>query len=201
MDSFTVGDLALVNSSCSSLLSHHPKFREGNHLYHFLEELLKDPRFKGREEEKCHYGSVRSAPEGTLRDRTKSKVSFDDVYFTNRFSKCYVVPKYPVLVAIPGVENKFLDPIRSVNNGERDFLLRLFNSLDLRRDRPKVKLQNSFGWWNDWHSILFKDRWDIEVQYIDFLPGFVLGRSRLGEGYLGLNIVESKDWKSEIMHF
>ena len=201
LDSFTVGDLDRVNSSCSLLLSHHPQFREGN-LYHFLVKLLQD--FQGREEEKCHYGSVRS-------DRTQSKVSFDDVYFMNRFSKCYVAPKSPVLVAIPGVD-KFLDPIRSVNNGDRDFLLRLFNSLDLRRapegtlrDRPKVKLPNRFGWWNDWHSILFKDRWDIEVQYIDFLPGFVLGRSRLGKGlgkgYLGLNIVESKDWKSEIMHF
>lgn len=199
--SFTVEDLEKAKSSCSYLLKHHPRFLESErNIYYWIVKVLEELKLNRQGEvveDQCHWGSTE-----VIGNETEKKVNFDDVDFWNNFSARYVVPESPIFIKIPKVGN-FLNPIDSINDGKRDFLMRLVNSLssDICRNRTEIELHNRFDWWNKWYSILFEERWDVEIKYIDSLPGFILGQSCPGKAYLGSESRESQNWKPETMHF
>ena len=193
LETFTIDNLDLNQATCGSILKYHPLSKEEGTFYHFLVyKLFKE--YEGSEKDKCHYGCVR------LIDRDQNKVSFDDIYFIKRFSERYVAPNSPILIAIPQVKNRFVDPVRSINNGEYHFLLQLFKSLKCQDTTDHVELENKFGWWNNWYLTLFEKPWNIHIKFKTLLP--VLGQFRCGEDYLGEKGQKTPPhWNNQIMHF
>jgi hypothetical protein len=59
---------------------------------------------------------------------------------------------------------------------------------------------NSFGWWNDWHSTIFNERCDVRLKFIKH-SGFVIKKSLLGgKDCLGLK-ANGVDWNNPNMRF
>lgn len=196
---FQVDDLSDTTLSLTSLLKKHPRYKSNlhqNNLYRFLVELFTDSEFlEGKKTlEKFPYNSFLR-----IENQKERLVKFDDVDFWNYFSKSHFIPKSKILVAIPNQDNKFLDPINSINLGAYHFLWELFNSFDSDREREQVDFDNDFGWWNDCHRTIFNERWDVWLNFI-IARGFVIQKSFLGQDYLGQKANQA-DWKDIKMRF
>ena len=196
---FQVDNISEATSSLTSLLSKHPRFisdRKKNNPYRFLVELFADSEFTEAKKtlKKFPYDHFLR-----IENQNNQLVKFDDVDFWNYFSKSHIIPKSRILIAIPNQDNRFLDPINSVNFGAYRFLWGLFNSFDGERKREIVDFYNKFGWWNNWHSTIFNERWDVWLNFIN-RRGFVIQKSRLGQDYLGQG-AERVDWKDLNMRF
>lgn len=189
---FGVDDLA--NLSLTSLLSQHPQFGfESNNLYFFLVEVFQTPEIK-KSVEKFPYDNF-----WRIKNTKNQLIIFDDVDFCNYFSKNHVIPESPILIAIPQQNNRFLDPVRSINFGPYHFLWELFNCLNSDRQQKIMDFNNIFGWWNDWHSTIFNERWDIWLNFIN-KRGFIIQQSIVGRDYLGEKGIRI-DWKDKNMRF
>jgi hypothetical protein len=194
---FQVDDLSETTLSLTSLLKGHPLYisdTEKNNPYHFLVELFENPEFKKYSETFPYDNFWRRS------NQNNQSVKFDDLDFWNYFSKSHVMPESPILIAIPNQDNMFLDPINSVNFGAYHFLWELFNCFASVRERELVEFDNSFGWWNDWHSTIFNERCDVRLKFIKH-SGFVIKKSLLGgKDCLGLK-ANGVDWNNPNMRF
>jgi hypothetical protein len=170
--------------SLVSLLSNHSGFKanhNNSNLYRFLVELLKNSS-ELKINESNYYRFWRSEQQ-----KGKLVIEFDDVGFWEYFSKTHVAPQSRLLISVPlaNEEEKFpqqhsvvLDPIHSIKFGAYHFIWELFNYLETDKHEEIIKIYNKFGWWNDWHATLFKNRWDVKLRLVS---GFILGRSILGK--------------------
>lgn len=194
---FQVDDLSGTTTSLTSLLKGHPLYisdSKKNNPYHFLVELFENPEFKKYSEKFPYDNFWRSS------NQNNQLVKFDDVDFWNYFSKTHFVPESPILIAIPNQDNSFLDPINSLNFGAYHFLWELFNCFDSVRERELVEFDNNFGWWNDWHSTIFNERWNVWLKFIKH-SGFVIKKSLLGrKDCLGLK-ANGVDWNNPNIRF
>lgn len=192
-----VDDLSGTTLSLTSLLKGHPLYisdHKKNNPYRFLVEWFQDPELKKSLEKFPYDNFWRRLNQNT------QLVKFDDLDFWNYFSKTHFIPESPILIAIPNQNNRFLDPISSVNFGAYHFLWGLFNCLDSDRERELVEFDNSFGWWNDWHSTIFNERFDVCLKFINH-SGFVIKKSLLGgKDCLGLR-ANGVDWENPNMRF
>jgi hypothetical protein len=194
---FQVDDLSETTPSLTSLLKGHPLYisdTEKNNLYHFLVELFENPEFKKYSETFPSDNFWRRS------NQNNQSVKFDDLDFWNYFSKSHLMPESSILIAIPNQDNMFLDPINSINFGAYKFLWELFNCFTSVRERELVEFDNSFGWWNDWHSTIFNERCDVRLKFIKH-SGFVIKKSLLGgKDCLGLK-ANGVDWNNPNMRF
>lgn len=194
---FQVNDLSETTLSLTSLLKGHPGYisdPKKNNPYCFLVELFQNPEFK-KYSEKFTYDSF-----WRTENQNNRLLKFDDVDFWNFFSKRHVVPESPILIAIPNQDNRFLEPINSINFGAYNFLWGLFNCFDSERERELIEFYNNFGWWNDWHLTIFNERWDVCLKFLKH-GGFVIKKSLLGgKDCLGLK-TNRVDWKNPKMRF
>ncbi|BAY66431.1 hypothetical protein NIES22_65700 [Calothrix brevissima NIES-22] len=200
---FQVEDLSEdANPSLTSLLKGHPLYisdPKKNNPYRFLVELFKNSEFQ-EYSEKFPYNNFWYRSNQDNKSQDNKLVKFDDVDFWNYFSKIHFVPESSILIAIPNQDNRFLDPINSINYGAYHFLWELFNCFDSVREQELVEFDNNFGWWNDWHSSIFNERWDVSLKFIKH-SGFVINKSLLGsKDCLGLKI-KVVDWKYPKMSF
>jgi hypothetical protein len=194
---FQVDDLSGTTTSLTSLLKGHPLYisdPKKNNPYHFLVELFENPEFK-KYSEKFPYDNF-----WRRSNQNNQLVKFDDVDFWNYFSKTHFVPESLILIAIPNQDNSFLDPINSLNFGAHHFLWELFNCFDSVRERELVEFDYNFGWWNDWHSTIFNERWNVGLKFIKH-SGFMIKKSLLGrKDCLGLKAT-GVDWNNPNIRF
>lgn len=197
---FKVDDLSYTNVSLTSLLSKHPQFisdYRANNPYRFLFNLFQDSEQNSelkKSLEKFPYNNF-----WRIESQQNKLVKFDDADFWNYFIKTHVVPESPILIAIPNHDNRFLDPIRSVNFGAYHFLWSLFNCLDSSREKKIVEFHNDFGWWNDWHLTIFNESWNVSLKFIK-QSGFIIQESFVGKDCLGFK-TNQVDWKYSNMRF
>jgi hypothetical protein len=194
---FQVDDLSGTTTSLTSLLKGHPLYisdPKKNNPYHFFVELFENPEFK-KYSEKFPYDNFWCGS-----NQNNQLIKFDEVDFWNYFSKIYFVPESLILIAIPNQDNSFLNPINSLNFGAYHFLWELFNCFDSDRERELVEFDNNYGWWNDWHSSIFNERWDVLLKFIKH-SGFVIKKSLLGrKDCLGLK-ANGVDWNNPDIRF
>ncbi|MGB6297051.1 MAG: hypothetical protein WBF90_12835 [Rivularia sp. (in: cyanobacteria)] len=193
---FQVDDFSKTNLSLSSLISKHPCCtNDGNttNLYNFLLELFQDSESE-QFSEKFPYNDF-----WRIKTLQNKLVEFDEVDFWNYFSQNHVIPKSPLLIAIPKQDNRFLDPIASLNFGPYHFLWDLFNYFNGERQQEIVDFYNFLGWWNNWHSTLFNNRWDVCLNFIE-KRGFIIKKSILARDCLGL-YDNHVNWKYLNMRF
>ena len=196
LTTFQVDNLS-KNTSLTSILSQHPAFfsdTEKMNLYGFLVELFEDNSVL----EKC----LAQFPHQNFwwtENFNNGLIKFDEVAFWNYFSKFHFIPESPILIQIPQQKNRFLNPIASLNSGAYHFLWAFFEAVDGDRQLKDREFYNSFGWWNDWHSTIFCDRYDIELEFIS-RRGFVINQSLLGQDYLGEK-GRRIDWEEPNMRF
>ena len=197
---FKVNDLSDSNISFTSLLRKHPQFISDdkvNNPYRFLFELFQDSQLDSELKtslEKFPYDNFWRIESGN-----NKLVKFDDAEFWNYFVKTHVIPNSPILIAIPNQENKFLNPISSVNFGAYHFLWSLFSCLDSTREKDIVEFHNDFGWWNDWHLTIFNQSWDVSLKFIK-QSGFIIQQSLVGKDCLGFK-TNQVDWEYDNMRF
>lgn len=193
---FKVDDL--TNVSLTSLLSKHPQFisdNRPNNPYRFLFQL-----FQYSEQNSELKKSLEKFPYNNFwtEEENNQSVKFDDVDFWNYFSKTYFAPQSPILIYIPNQDNCFLDPISSVNFGAYHFLWSFFDCLDSSKEQEIIEFNNKFGWWNDWHSTIFNESWDVSLIFIK-QTGFIIQESLLGRDNLGFS--HKNYWKHSKMSF
>lgn len=199
--SFKVDDLSVVDVSFASLLSKHPQFisdERANNPYRFLFQLFQDSEQDSelkKSLEKFPYNNF-----WRIESENYQLVKFDDAEFWNYFIKIHVVPESPILIAIPNQNNRFLNPIDSINFGAYHFLWSLFNCFDSsRKQNIIVEFYNDFGWWNDWHLTIFNQSWDVSLKFIK-QSGFIIQKSLVGKDCLGCK-TNQVDWEYENMRF
>ena len=198
---FKVDDLSETNVSFTSLLSKHPQFisdEKANNPYRFLFNLFEDS-----EEDSELKKSLDKFPYQSFwhtQNQDNQLLKFDDVDFWTYFSKTHFVPESLILITIPNQDNKFLDPICSVNFGAYHFLWGIFNCFDSNREREIVEFYNEFGWWNDWHSTIFNEHWNVSLKFIK-QSGFIIQKSLVGKDCLGSKKTNQVDWEYENMRF
>lgn len=193
---FEVDNFSETNLSLTSLISKHPDYisddRRSN-PYKFLLKLIENLESENSSEKFPYNNFWRiESPENKL-------VQFDEVDFWNYFSKNHVIPESPLFIAIPKQDNRFLDPVASVNFGAYHFLWELFNYFDGDRQTEIIDFYNTFGWWNNWHSTIFNNRWDVYLNFIE-QRGFIIKKSIVGKDCLGL-YDNQVDWKYLNMRF
>ncbi|MGB3636100.1 MAG: hypothetical protein WBA39_00685, partial [Rivularia sp. (in: cyanobacteria)] len=191
-----VDDLSETSLSFTSLFSKHPQFISDckNNPYNFLVELFQASELQ-KSLDKFPYESFCHTE-----NQDNQLLKFDDVGFWNYYSKTHFVPESPILITIPNQDNKFLDPICSVNFGAYHFLWGIFNCFDSNREREIVEFYNEFGWWNDWHSTIFNEHWDVVLKFIK-QSGFIIQKSLVGKDCLGSKKTNQVDWEYENMRF
>lgn len=101
--------------------------------------------------------------------------------FLNALAQRLVAPRSSLLVRLPqqsGLDEAcYLDLSRSVPHAHRALLWGMLRTP--RGARRARALPATMGWWNDWHSSLFDDAADVQLELDDMT--FRLGRARLGE--------------------
>ena len=196
LTTFQVDDLS-EDISLTFLLSKHPGFVsecKSINLYRFFVELFQNnPVLEKSLAQFPHYDFWR------IENYSNRLVKFDEVDFWNYFSKTHFVPESPILIQIPQQKNRFLNPITSLNFGAYHFLWEFFNAFDSDRKLESIEFYNIFGWWNDWHSTIFRDRYDMGLEFIN-RRGFVIHQSLLGHDYLGEKATRI-DWEEPNMRF
>lgn len=174
--------------SCLPLIRREAAVRD------FLFSVLSDPRLKGH----SILDTVRRSTRDPVQrgDSWISEFNFEQLVET--VGRDFVAPlsrvsfEIPVRLAAAGEEGvqvinqRFFDLMNSLNDGGIGLLHGLLQSHRLetnQKNRTKLLLQPSAGWWNDWHLCLFGDPAELEIEFE--ASGMTLGVSCLGITPLG----------------
>ncbi|HEX2733221.1 MAG TPA: hypothetical protein VHM70_16535 [Polyangiaceae bacterium] len=174
--------------SCLPLIRREPT------VVDFLFELFTEPRLQNHP----FFETVRRSTRDPVRKGNDWVSEFNFEQLEETLGRDYIAPlsrvrfEIPIRLAAAGEENagpltlRYFDLMNSLNDGGIGLLHGLLQAHRFEtneKNRKKLVLQPSAGWWNDWHLCLFGDPAELEIEFE--AAGLTLGVSRLGETPIG----------------
>jgi hypothetical protein len=174
--------------SCLPRVNRDPQQRD------FFVQLFADPRL----ERHSLWMTVRRATRDPVKQGEQWVCEHNFEQLQEALGRDFIAPVSPVRFEIPiglAAESeqgsrpdtqRYFDLMRSLNDGGIGLLTGLLQPHRREtnaRNRERLQLEPSAGWWNDWHLCLFGDPAELQLEFL--ASGLTLGVSRLGEVPLG----------------